>query len=78
MRKFLGTILIAYLLLSAAATIAYSAFPKAAWEIARHRNGLLIFDEDTHGVWLLNPFNNYGDDWIWVVEYDGCTCEDCI
>lgn len=38
MRKILGTTLIVYLLLSTMATIAYSAFPDHAWEIARHRN----------------------------------------
>lgn len=70
MRKVLGTLLIAYLALSAAMTIAYSAFPDHAWEIARHRNGCLIFDNDDDGIYLLNPFNNFGDDWIWVVEYD--------
>lgn len=78
MRKFLGTLLIGYLVLSAAMTIAYSAIPSCAWTIACHRYGLLIFDNDQHGIYLLNPFNNYGDDWMWVVEYDNdCTCEDC-
>ena len=78
MRKFLGTALIVYLALSAVMTLAYRAIPNHSWAIARHRNGLLVFDYDQHGIYMLNPFNNYGDDWIWVVEYErNCTCEDC-
>ena len=53
-----------YLFASAAATAAYNLFPAHAWEIARHRNGLLIVDFSDDGVWVLSPFDNYGDSWL--------------
>lgn len=53
-----------YLLSSAAVTAAYNLFPSHAWEIARHRNGLLIFTVDEGQIYMLSPFDNWGDSWI--------------
>ena len=53
-----------YLLFSAAATTAYNLFPGHAWEIARHRNGLLIVDFADDGIWVLSPFDNLADSWL--------------
>lgn len=74
--KVLALLLALYLLLSACITAAYHLAPyptpeidcSIPWEIATHRNGLLIFDADKSGLYLLNPLNNYGDDWIVLLE----------
>ena len=52
-----------YLALSMAASAAYNACPQYAWDIAEHRNGLLIVSVDEYGVWLLDPLSNAGDGW---------------
>lgn len=54
-----------YVFLSLLASAVY-ALSSDSWEVATHRNGLTIVDVDPlpHGcVWLLPPWNNYGDDW---------------
>lgn len=69
--KVLTVLLALYILASAAITTAYHIAPypsRIPWEIATHRNGLLIFDADESGLYLLNPANNYGDDWIVLLE----------
>ena len=69
--KALAFLLALYLLLSACITTAYHLAPypsRIPWEIATRRNGLLIFDADETGLYLLNPTNNYGDDWIVLLE----------
>lgn len=74
--KALALLLALYILASAAITAAYHLAPyptpelncSIPWEIATHRNGLLIFDADESGLYLLNPLNNYGDDWIVLLE----------
>lgn len=74
--KTLAILLALYILASAATTAAYHLAPyptpelncSLPWEIATHRNGLLIFDYDETGLYLLNPANNYGDDWIVLLE----------
>lgn len=74
--KVLALLLALYLLLSAFITAAYHLAPyptpelecSIPWEIATNRNGLLIFDFDNSGLYLLNPLNNYGDDWIVLLE----------
>ena len=69
--KALALLLALYILASAAMTIFYHLAPypsRIPWEIATHRNGLLIFDADEIGLYLLNPLNNYGDDWIVLLE----------
>jgi len=74
--KVLAILLALYLGASAAMTMAYNIAPlptpgsacSIPWEIATHRNGLLIFDADESGLYLLNPANNYGDDWIVLIE----------
>ena len=53
-----------YLALSMAASAAYNTCPQHAWDIAEHRNGLLIVSVDEDGIWLLNPLSNAGDDWL--------------
>lgn len=53
-----------YLLASAVITAAYNSFPAHAWNIACHRNGLLVFTVDNGHVYLLSPFDNYGDSWL--------------
>lgn len=74
--KALAILLALYILASAAMTAAYHLAPyptpeldcSLPWEIATHRNGLLIFDADETGLYLLNPANNYGDDWLVLYE----------
>lgn len=71
MRKLfraLRVLLCVYLSLSFAASLAYNALarwgaPGSAWELAEHRNGLLIISVDSDGVWALSPFSNAGDGW---------------
>lgn len=53
-----------YVTLSLALSSVYNALPAHAWDIAEHRNGLAIVSVDRDGVWLLNPLNNVGDDWL--------------
>lgn len=53
-----------YLVLSAAITAAYNLLPAQSWEIARHRNGLLIFTLDEGQIYMLSPFDNWGDSWV--------------
>lgn len=53
-----------YVTLSLALSTAYNALPAHAWNIAERRNGLAVVSIDHDGVWLLNPLNNVGDDWI--------------
>lgn len=53
-----------YVTLSLALSGAYNAMPSKAWNIAEHHNGLAIVSVDRDGVWLLNPLNNVGDDWL--------------
>ena len=66
----------AYLAASALISAAYSLFPDRAWDIASHRNGLTIIDADERGIYMLPPWNNYGDDWYqvggfnWEAEYE--------
>ena len=69
--KALALLLALYILASAAMTAVYHLAPyptRIPWEIAMHRHGLLIFDADENGLYLLNPANNYGDDWIVLLE----------
>lgn len=71
MHKFfhaLRAVLLAYLVLSLAASLAYNALarwgaPGSAWTLAEHRYGLLIVSVDSDGVWALNPFTRAGDGW---------------
>ena len=66
-RRAVVGICAAYLLASAAISLAYSCFPWAfggKWAIATRRNGLLIMDVDADGLHMLNPLTNYGDDWL--------------
>lgn len=64
MRRVLFRAAAVYLALSIAASAAYHLFPSAAWDIASHRNGLLIISVDDSGAWCLNPFSCAADDWI--------------
>ena len=69
--KVLAFLLALYVIASAAITAAYNLAPypsRIPWEIATHRNGLLIFDADESGLYLLNPLSNYGDDWLVLYE----------
>lgn len=74
--KTLATLAALYLLASALMTAAYHLAPyptpeldcSIPWEIATHRNGLLIFDADENGLYMLNPANNYGDDFLILIE----------
>lgn len=60
----MSKIIALYVALSLALSGAYNAMPDKSWDIAEHRNGLAIVSIDHDGVWLLNPLNNVGDDWI--------------
>ena len=67
-KKFLLAVLVTYLALSLAASVAYNCLtrygaPGSAWTLAEHRNGLLIVSVDSDGVWTLNPFSTAGDGW---------------
>ena len=53
-----------YVTLSLALSSAYNAMPSKSWDIAEHRNGLAVVSISQDGVWLLNPLNNVGDDWL--------------
>ena len=71
MRKLfraLRVVLLAYLVLSLAASLAYNALtrwgaPGSAWTLAEHSYGLLIVSVDSDGVWALSPFTRAGDGW---------------
>ena len=52
--------MIVYLLASVAISIAYGVSDDA-WDIALHRNGLLVAGGDGNAVYILSPFCNYGD-----------------
>ena len=67
-KKFLQAVLVAYLALSLAASVVYNCLMRygasgSAWNLAEHRNGLLIVSVDSDGVWALSPFTNAGDGW---------------
>lgn len=61
MKKTIALVIAVYLALSCFISIIYNVYDDYAWDIACHRNGLLIigFDDDT--MWLLSPFCNYPD-----------------
>ena len=53
-----------YVTLSLTLSGAYNVMPGKSWDIAEHRNGLAVVSISQDGVWLLNPLNNVGDDWL--------------
>ena len=73
MRKFLKVMIIItiviYLLSSAVWSIWYNTSDRA-WEVAQTRNGLLVMGFDDNGWWILSPFNNYGDVFLFGFEID--------
>lgn len=77
MRKLfraLRAVLLAYLVLSLAASLAYNALarwgaPGSAWTLAEHRYGLLIVSVDSDGVWALSPFTRAGDGWWFEISH---------
>lgn len=67
MKKTINVLLIIavlYIIMSAVFSFVYALFPSIAWDIATHRNGLAIVEISPSNGWMLNPFTNYGDDWI--------------
>lgn len=64
MKRKIAISIALYLVFSLAATTMWHAYPDRSWDIATHRYGLLILDIDQDGVWMLNPFTSYGDDWV--------------
>lgn len=64
MKRKIAIVTALYLVFSLAATAMWHLYPDRSWVIATHRYGLLIFDIDQSGAWVLNPFTSYGDDWV--------------
>ena len=61
--KIAIAIVCVYVSMCAAINLLYHLFPDHAWNIALHRYGMLIFDMDQNGLWVLNPLSNLPDDW---------------
>ena len=64
MRRFVICALVCYLFLSLVASALYALLPSCAWDIATHRCGLSIVTVENGDIHMLNPFTNYGDDWL--------------
>ena len=64
MRKFFVFAVAVYLFLCLVASALYNFIPSRSWDIATNRNGLCIVSAFNGKLHMLNPLNNYGDDWI--------------
>lgn len=73
MKKFLKIMVVItvviYLLSSVVWSIWYNTSARG-WDIAQTRNGLLVMGFDDSGWWILSPFNNYGDIYLFGVQLD--------
>lgn len=74
MKKIIKTAVAAYLAGSVLITTAYNLFPGRAWDIANHRYGLLCAGyqqiEGSHDIYILSPFCNYADVFLFGIGWD--------
>lgn len=69
-KEVLKVILIAYIALSLGISIWYNVDVQNSWDIATHRYGLLIIGVSAECLWILSPFCNWGDVFIFGIHFD--------
>ena len=69
MKKLFLRIIALYILLSCLASVVYNV-SENPWTIACNRNGLLLIGFDHDNIWLLSPFCNYADVFLFGIGYD--------
>lgn len=69
MKKIITKALAIYLLASLLISVAYNV-TNVGWKIATNRYGLLCVGIDNQGVWVLSPFTNYADVFLFGVDFD--------
>lgn len=70
LKAFLVAFLIVYLLVSIIWSVCYNFVCEDPWELATHRNGALILGFDSDGLFLLSPFCNYADVFIFGIDFE--------
>jgi hypothetical protein len=68
-KKILITLLVIYLAISLCWSIVYNISDRG-WEVGCARNGLLVIGFDDDGFWILSPFCNYGDVFLFGIDID--------
>lgn len=69
MKKLFLRIIALYILLSCLVSVVYNV-SENPWDIASKRNGLLLIGFDQDNIWLLSPFTNYEDVFLFGIGYD--------
>ena len=69
MKKLLARLLALYLIVSACVSTAYNV-SLAPWDIAERRNGLLCVGFTRNTLYILSPFCNHSDVFLFGVGYD--------
>ena len=69
MKKLLARLLTLYLIASACVSTAYNV-SRAPWNIAECRNGLLCVGVTRNTLYILSPFCNHSDVFLFGVGYD--------
>ena len=74
MKTLLKVIICLYLALSIMISVVYCN-SENPWDIANARNGLLVWGYDDTGWWILSPFTNYADVFLfgWGIDDEGYT-----
>lgn len=74
MKTLLKVIICLYLVLSIMTSVVYCN-SENPWDIANARNGLLVWGYDDTGWWILSPFTNYADVFLfgWGIDDEGYT-----
>lgn len=74
MKTLLKVIICVYFALSIMISVVYCN-SENAWDIANARNGLLVWGYDDTGWWILSPFTNYADVFLfgWGIDDEGNT-----
>ena len=79
MKKILVFLLVVYLFCSACWSVVYNISDRP-WEISEARGGLLVVGFDNEGFWVLSPFCNHADVFLWGMSIDSegylCTFSD--
>lgn len=73
MKKAITLVIAVYLALSCFISIIYNVCDDYAWDVACHRNGLLIMGFDDDAIWLLSPFCNYPDVFLFGIVQEEST-----
>ena len=70
MKTIIKTLVCIYLALSCVWSVWYNVSDTYAWSIAANRNGLLCVGVEDDSVWVLSPFCNHGDVFLFGAAFD--------